>query len=125
MGKRTERLSGQIAREIGKIIQLEVRDPRVGFATVSRVDLTNDLSVAKVFVSVFGDEKERKGAMIALERSAAYMRKLLAQRLHMRHVPEIRFQLDLNLDHSDRIAELLSEVKTDVNAQVDTDEEQP
>lgn len=115
MGKRTDRLATQIAKELGQILQLEVRDPRVGFATVSRVDLTNDLSVAKVFVSVLGDEKERKGAMIALNRSCSYFRKLLSQRLHVRTVPEIRFQLDLNLDHSDKIANLLNQVKEDLN----------
>lgn len=115
MAKRTDRLATQIARELGSILQLEVRDPRVGFATVSRVEVTNDLSVAKVFVSVLGSDKERKGAMIALERSSAYMRKLLSQRLHMRSVPEIRFQLDLNLDHSDKIASLLNRVKDDIN----------
>ena len=60
MGRRQDRLSVQLVREISTLLQMEVKDPRIGFATVQRVDLTEDLSFAKVYVSVMGNEKDEK-----------------------------------------------------------------
>ncbi len=112
MGKRSERLAVQISREVGNILLLEMRDPRIGFATVSRVEVDQELAVAKVYVSIMGEEKDRKGALIALERSAGHVRSQLAKRLHVRAMPEIRFVHDLNLDHSDHIEVLLNKIRT-------------
>ena len=111
MGKRSERLAVQISREIGNILLLEMRDPRLGFVTVARVEIDQEIAVAKVYVSIMGDDKDRKGALIALNRSAGHVRSKLAKKLHIRQVPEIRFVLDLNLDHSDRINSLLDDIR--------------
>lgn len=111
MGRRQERLSGQIAKEVSRILQREVKDSRVGFATISRVDLTDDLYHAKIYVSVMGDEAERKSTMIALERSTPFVRKELGRVLRIRSIPDIRFVLDLNLDHSFRIQEILATLR--------------
>jgi ribosome-binding factor A len=111
MGKRAERLAVQISREIGNILLLEMRDPRLGFVTVSRVEIDQEIAVAKVYVSIMGDDKERKGALIALNRSSGHVRSNLAKKLHIRQVPEIRFVLDLNLDHSDKINNILDGIR--------------
>ncbi len=107
MGKRAERLGGQILKEVSRLLQREIRDPRVGFATVSRVELDNELAVAKIYVSIMGGEKERVSTMIALKNSTSFVRKSLALTLRVRHVPEVRFIHDINLDHAASIEALL------------------
>jgi ribosome-binding factor A len=121
MGRRVDRLSGQIAKEITLLLQRSVKDPRVGFATVNRVDLSDDLYSAKVYVSVMGEEAERKATMIALQRSTGFIRTELGKVLRVRTLPEIRFILDLNLDHSFRIQELLSKIKREDPASLGID----
>jgi ribosome-binding factor A len=113
MGRRTERLSAQILKEVSGILSF-MKDPRLGFLTLHRVDLTDDLSVAKIFVSTMGDDAEVKSTWIALERSAGHVRTALGKTLNIRYVPELRFIHDKNLDHSYKINELLSQVKKDV-----------
>lgn len=110
MGRRQDRLGGQLVREISLLLQREVKDPRIGFATVQRVDLTEDLSFAKVYVSVLGNDKQEKSALIGLQRVAPFLRSSLGKMLKIRQVPELRFIIDKNLDHSDRISELLSQL---------------
>jgi ribosome-binding factor A len=108
MSRRGLRLSEQILREISEILHREVRDPRLGFVTVSRVDLTDDYSIAKVMVSVMGDDRERAEVMKGLRSSAPFVRSKLGRRLHVRTVPEVIFVEDRNLDHAYRINEILS-----------------
>lgn len=110
MGRRQDRLSVQLVREISLLLQREVKDPRIGFATVHRVDLTEDLSFAKVFVSVMGSEKNERDALIGLQRVAPFIRGKLGKALKIRQVPELRFVIDHNLDHSDRINEILNKL---------------
>ncbi|MGL1936334.1 MAG: 30S ribosome-binding factor RbfA [Fibrobacterales bacterium] len=108
MSRRTDKLNNQIQKEIGQILQTEVSDSRIGFATISRVEVTTDLAHAKVFVSVMGNESQRKSAMIGLKQASSHIRTLLSRSLKTRTVPKLNFVLDLNLDHSYRIQELLS-----------------
>jgi ribosome-binding factor A len=107
VGRRQERLGGQILKEISRILQFEVKDSRLGFVTVARVDLSADLSVAKVMVSIMGDDTERKSTLIALDSSKPFIRRQLGSALHIRHVPKVDFKMDLNIDHSLRIQEVL------------------
>jgi ribosome-binding factor A len=99
-----------ILREISTVIQNEIRDPRIGFITISRVEVSADLACADVFVSVMGSEKEQKDSMAGLISSASYVRKHLASSIRARTVPKLKFILDKNLDHSDRINELLKKI---------------
>jgi len=110
MTRRMERIGDLILREISIVIQNEIRDPRVGFVTVSRVNVTADLSYADVYVSVMGSEKEKKESLAGLESSASYLRKHLAKNLKTRTVPKLIFILERSLDHSERINELLKTV---------------
>ena len=111
MSKRTQQVSDEIQRILGEVIQYEVKDPRVGFATVVGVDVSADLQHATVRISVM-DEAQRKDTMEGLERAKGFMRRRVAQELrHLRSVPELHLKLDTSLDYSMRIDELLRQVE--------------
>jgi ribosome-binding factor A len=109
-GHRKGRLNEQLRREISQILMSEVQDPRVGGVTVTRVSAAPDLTLARVFVQLTGDEAERKETMAGLAAAMPFVRSTLGQRLPMRRVPELRFEVDRNLEHALRIESLLREV---------------
>jgi ribosome-binding factor A len=108
--RRSERLNEQLRREISDILRHDVRDPRVGIPTVTRVEVTPDLWMARVFVRVGGADAERASALEGLEAASAFIRRDLSARIKVRRVPELRFELDKTLEHASRIEELLREV---------------
>ena len=111
MSKRVQQVGDEIQRILSEVIQYELKDPRVGFATVMGVDVSADLQHAKVRISVM-DETERADTFEGLERAKGFMRRRLAQELrHMRNVPEIHLELDTSLDYSLRIDEVLRQVE--------------
>ena len=91
-----------------------VKDPRVALVTVTGVDVTRDLRLARVFYTVTGGEQERKGAEEGLRSSAAYVRRQLGQIMRLRYIPEIRFEYDRAVQTGRRIDELLRQVKDDL-----------
>ena len=111
----TTRRQIQVAEEIQQIIsvllQREVKDPRLGFVTVIKAEVTSDLKYSTVFVSVLGSPEEQKATMDALTSSRGFLRRELASRMSMRFVPELRFRLDHGVEYSDRINRLLNELK--------------
>ena len=107
--RRIERLNEQLRREISDILRRDVRDPRVGVPTVTRVEVTPDLWMARVFVRLVGSDLERKEALTGLDAAAPFVRRALGD-LRMRRVPEIRFAADKTLEHASRIEELLRDV---------------
>ena len=111
MSRRTERVAHLIQREIGDVILKELTDVRIGFVTVSRVEVTTDMAFAKVHVSIMGSDKEKRDSMAGLSHSASYLRTHLAKVMKMRTVPRIQFVEDKNLDHGLRINEILNEIK--------------
>ena len=111
MSKRTQQIGEEIQHILSEIIQYELKDPRVGFATVVGVDVSADLQHAKVRISVL-DVAERTETMAALERAKGFMRHQLAQQMrHMRSVPELHLVLDTSLDYSMHIDEVLRQVE--------------
>jgi ribosome-binding factor A len=113
MSKRTQQVGEEIQHILSEIIQYELKDPRVGFATVVGVDVSADLQHAKVRISIM-DETERATTMEALERAKGFMRRQLAHELrHLRSVPELHLELDTSLDYSMRIDEVLRQVELD------------
>ena len=101
MSKRTEQVGEEIQRILGEVIQYELKDPRVGFATVVGVEVSGDMQHARVRVSVMGDEEQRRATMAGLDRAKGFMRRRVAQELrHMRAVPELHLDLDTSLDYS-------------------------
>jgi ribosome-binding factor A len=111
VSRRTERLGEEIREEVARMISGELKDPRIGFVTVTRVDLGPDLRQARVFVGVLGTEKQRQASLVGLKQASGFMRRALGQRLRLRHTPELLFQYDEGLDASDRVARLLSEIQ--------------
>lgn len=109
-GHRPARVADAIHKEIAEILLHETKDPRARLASVSRVDVTSDLGLARIWVSVLGDEAVRKQAMEALQGATAFLRRALAPRLRLRAVPELRFELDRGAEHSRKISDLLAEL---------------
>lgn len=108
--RRTMRLGSQIKEILGMILLQEVRDPRVGFVTVTDVVLTPDLKRCKVYVSVMGAEADKQGALEGLQRATKFIRYKLGERLSLRFVPEVIFYLDTTLEYAERIDRLLDEI---------------
>jgi len=111
MTRRTERLGEEIREEVAHMITGELKDPRIGFVTVTRVDLGPDLRQARVYVGVLGTDKQREKSLTGLKQAAGFMRRALGQRLRLRHTPELVFLYDEGLEASDRVARLLSEIQ--------------
>jgi ribosome-binding factor A len=110
--RRTERLGEEIREEVARMIVAELKDPRIGFVTVTRVALGPDLKLARVFVGVLGTERQRQASLAGLKQASGFLRRALGQRLRLRHTPEILFQYDEGLEASDRVAKLLDEIRT-------------
>jgi len=105
--KRSERVAGQLRRDLAKLIQQEIKDPAVGFVSLSDVEVTRDLSHAKVFITVFEPEKAKE-SLQALRRAATFLRLRLGQELRLRHVPELHFVHDDSVEKGSHIDELIS-----------------
>jgi ribosome-binding factor A len=112
---RRERVQEALREEISDILRKELKDPRVGFVSVTSVQLSHDLSVAKVHMSILGDEKEQEQAMRVLSGAAGFVRSEVAKRISLRHAPEIVFKIDTSIEHSLRIAKLLNELSRDAS----------
>ena len=107
MGRRVERLTEEIREQVARMIASDLKDPRLGFITVTRVELTHDLGLARVHVGVLGSEAERKKSLAALQQASGFVRRELGKRLRIRHTPEVEFRYDKGLDATDRVAQLL------------------
>ena len=108
--RRIVRLNEQFRREIAEILHRDVRDPRVREVTVTGVEVTSDLWLARVYVSVAGDEKERVEALKGLDAASNFIKRVLGGTLHIRRVPELRFVEDDTLVQASRIEEILKEI---------------
>lgn len=107
MGRRAERLAEEIREQVARMIATDLKDPRLGFVTVTRVELAHDLGHARVHVGVLGGEAERRKSLAALEQASGFVRRELGRRLRIRHTPQIDFRYDKGLDATDRVARLL------------------
>jgi ribosome-binding factor A len=112
MASRRQRQMGELLHEeISRIIQHEIKDPRLGFVTVTAVDVSPDLRQARVYVSVFGDKTDVKNTLAGLTSAASYFRRVLGQSLSLRHIPELSFKLDTSLEYGLHIDALLDTIK--------------
>jgi ribosome-binding factor A len=108
---RYEKVAQEIHKEISNILQRQINDPRLGFVTITRVELTQDLRYAKVFFSVLGTEQEYKKSKQALDSSLGFVRRLIAERIKLRFVPEIDFREDHSSEYSVKIQQVIDEIK--------------
>jgi len=107
--KRAERVSDQMKQEIADILMRKIKDPRIGFVTVTEVEVADDLRNAKVFVSVYGAEKET--TLKGLESASPYIRSELGRRMRMKFIPELLFRYDDSVERGAHINELLHEIQ--------------
>lgn len=114
MSHRPEKVEQFIKEELSRILQREVRDPRVGFVSVTGVEVSMDLRHARIFVSVLGDAEAKSATMAGLQSAAGYIRRALGARLQMRHTPDITFKLDESIERGSRVMKLLGEVAKDI-----------
>lgn len=125
--KRRRRISELIHEEISNILQFEIRDPRIGFVTVTEVDINADLTIATVYVSLLtADKEERQEILAGLESATPFLKYTLGQRVKLRHTPELCFKVDNSLAYAERIYDLLAEIDIPPQAdddQIDDDEE--
>ena len=108
---RQERVAQAIKEEVSRIVHDELNDPRLGFVTITRVELALDMRFAKIFFSVLGKEEEIKKTREALDSSRGFIQRLLAQRVKLRFATEIAFREDRSCEYSIRIQEILQEIK--------------
>ena len=111
LSHRVERVAEQVREEVSQILATEVADPGVGLVTVTRVKVTPDLSLARIYWTILGDEAERKKTQKALMRAAAYVRHLLSTRMALRRSPEVTFTFDRAVADQHRVEEILYELK--------------
>ena len=109
-GSRPERVADQIRSEIATLLAREVHDPGIGFVTLTRVELSPDLQVARVMYTVLGDDRARSTSARALERTAPFLRRQIGGRLRLRRAPELRFVYDDSIAGQDRIEQLLKDI---------------
>ncbi|UUZ85966.1 30S ribosome-binding factor RbfA [Paenibacillus sp. P26] len=107
---RVGRVGEQIKKELSQIIQSELKDPRIGFITVTGVDVTNDFSQAKVFLSVLGNDEQKAETLRALGRGSGFIRSELGKRIRMRKIPELIFKFDASIDYGSKIESLLHQI---------------
>ncbi|HZK42785.1 MAG TPA: 30S ribosome-binding factor RbfA [Syntrophomonadaceae bacterium] len=110
--RRQERMAEEIKRLLSQII-LTLRDPRINLSSVSitRVDITNDLSYARVNVSILGDNEEQEEMIKVIQKAKGFMRSELSRQLDIRYAPELEFFLDKSIEHGIKISSILAEIK--------------
>ena len=110
---RIEKLQELIKQEMSKMLLREIKDPRIGFVTVTDVEMTGDLREAKIYVSVMGDEKKVKDSLKGLQSALGFIRREIGKRIRLRFTPEISFALDTSLDYSEHIQKILLDIEKD------------
>ncbi|WP_196594372.1 30S ribosome-binding factor RbfA [Pectinatus sottacetonis] len=110
MGVRVEKMQEQIKHEVSQIILRSLKDPRIGFVTVTKVDLSSDLRNAHIYVSILGNEQQFKDTWQGLKHSVAYIRQELAKRIRVKFMPEIAFYPDDSMQYSAHIQALINKI---------------
>jgi ribosome-binding factor A len=113
MSLRANRVGEQMKKELGDIISRKIKDPRIGFVTVTDVEVTGDLQQAKVFISVLGDEEQRENTLKGLAKAKGFIRTEIGQRIRLRKTPEITFEFDESVDYGNKIENLLHQLHHD------------
>ena len=110
---RIDKVQEFIKQEVSQIIQKDIKDPRVGFVTVTDVEMTRDLRHAKIFLSLMGSDEQKKATWEALNRALGFMRSEIGKRIRLRCTPELSLHLDKSLDYSNHIQKLLLQLEKD------------
>ena len=111
--RRQNRVGEAIKEELSRLLLREIKDPRIGFVTITRVKVSKDLRFVKVYFSVLGDKSVRADSLTGLNSARGFMRRELGRRLRLRYVPDIVFSFDSSLEHMSRLAELIHQINED------------
>ncbi|MGA9289987.1 MAG: 30S ribosome-binding factor RbfA [Anaerobacillus sp.] len=107
---RANRVGEQMKKELGDIISRKIKDPRVGFVTVTAVEVTNDLQQATIFITVLGDEEKKEATLNGLAKATGFIRSEIGKRIRLRKTPEIYFEFDESIDYGNKIERLLADL---------------
>ncbi|EGQ3208909.1 30S ribosome-binding factor RbfA [Staphylococcus pseudintermedius] len=110
MNMRAERVGEQMKKELMDIINNKLKDPRVGFLTITDVQPTNDLSLAKIYLTVLGSDKERENTFKGLEKAKGFIKSEIGQRMRLRIVPDLQFEYDESIEYGNRIERLIQDL---------------
>ncbi|EZP78082.1 ribosome-binding factor A [Parageobacillus genomosp. 1] len=113
MNLRATRVGEQMKKELSDIIGRKLKDPRIGFVTVTDVRVTGDLQQAKVYITVLGDEEQRQNTLKGLEKAKGFIRSEIGQRIRLRKTPEIFFEIDESIEYGNRIERLIRQISTE------------
>lgn len=111
MSFRSERLAEAIKKEISDLLRDEIKDPRIGFVSITSVKVSKDLRYADIYTSVYGEPDEQKAAIEALKKAQGFIRSELSKRIRLRYTPEITFKLDQSIGHGVHLIKLMEEVR--------------
>lgn len=109
-GKRSEKVADLIRKEISQMLVKSVKDPRIGFITITRVTVSEDCRFARIYYSVAGTQAERESSMKGLDSAKGYVRKELGRRIRLRYTPEITFQFDPSIEYAIHVGELIQNI---------------
>ena len=108
--KRSLRVQELLLEEISKLMTHGLKDPRIGFVTVTRVELSDNIKNARVMVSILGDEKQKEDSLEGLNSAKGFIRGHLGKNLYLRYIPELEFKLDKSAEHVEKITRIISEL---------------
>ncbi|MBS4211840.1 MULTISPECIES: 30S ribosome-binding factor RbfA [Neobacillus] len=123
MSHRPNRVGEQMKKELSDIIGRKIKDPRIGFVTVTDVQVTGDLQQAKVFISVLGDDEQKENTLKGLAKAKGFIRSEIGHRIRLRKTPEIIFEFDESIDYGNRIETLLHDLHSDGSPMEKNEEE--
>ena len=109
---RSERVAEEIRKEVATMLFGEIHDPRIGFVTITKAQVSKDLRQAKVYFSMIGKDEEKEKTMEGLQSSSGYMRREIGKRLKLRYFPELTFKFDDSLEYASRIEKIIKEIKS-------------
>ena len=107
---RANRVGEQMKKELSDIISRKLKDPRVGFVTVTDVEVTGDLQQAKVFITVLGNDEQKEETLEGLEKANGFIRSEIGQRIRLRKTPEITFEYDESIEYGNRIESIIKKL---------------
>ncbi len=114
MARRMGRLNEEIKKELSSLIKNQIKDPRVSdFVSITQVETTNDLRYAKVFVSIYGSEKQQEETLLGLKSAGGYLRREIGKNIKLRYIPELLFEIDKSIEYGMHIKSILNKIKND------------
>lgn len=112
-GSRPDRVGEEIRQELAGLISREVKDPGIGFLTITHVRVTPDLQNARVYYTTMGDDRARRETARALDRAAPFLRRQIGKRVRLRHVPQLEFFYDESVERQDRIERIVRDIQAE------------